>query len=223
MLVTDLKFGQSVEIQLERDGYVYHLISKVHGAERNKIYITPITMGAKVLRFRSDDEIKLLFRTKERILAWSHVKGDTEFVEGQRVHTFYVSGKAESYNRRDSYRVPYGKAYDFVHCRYEKQEGAGVMEDVLHEKFRAIIKDISENGCAIIAMIPLSKGDFIEFVLEEEGIRMECEAKVVREMPVEDSERKRLYGCSFTKTSKDFTRFILNLQRKQLQNLRGGK
>ncbi len=223
MTAADLKVGQSVEIQLEREGYIYHLLSKVHETGRNKVYILPITSGAKTLRFEPDDEIKLICRTRERLLAWSNVKGSVEFLEGEKYHVLHASGEAESYNRRNSYRVPYGKAHDCVQRRYEKVEAAGMMKDVLHQKFRAIVKDISESGVALIAMQTLEKGDFIEFALEDEGIQMECEARVVRCMPVEGSERKKLYGCTLTKVSREFTKFVLETQRKQLQNLRGGK
>lgn len=223
MTAADLRVGQSVEIQLEREGYIYHLLSKVHEAVRNKVYILPITAGAKTFRFEPDDEIKLICRTRERLLAWSNVRGGTEFLEGEKFHVLYADGEAESYNRRNSYRVPYGKAHDCIHRRYEKVETAGMMKDVLHQRFRAIVKDISESGVALIAIQTLEKGDFVEFALEDEGIQMECEARVVRSMPVEGSERKKLYGCVLTKVSREFTKFVLETQRKQLQNLRSGK
>lgn len=223
MTAADLKVGQSVEIQLEREGYIYHLFSKVHETNRNKVYILPITAGLKTLRFEPDDEIKLICRTKERLLAWSNVKGGIEFLEGEKFHVLYANGEAESYNRRNSYRVSYGKAHDCMHCRYEKDEESGVMKDVLHQKFRAIVKDISESGIALIAMDRLENGDFVELVLENEGIKMECEARVVRSMPIEGSERKKLYGCVLTKISREFTKFVLDTQRKQLKNLRSGQ
>lgn len=223
MTAAELKIGQSVEIELERDGYIYHLLSKVHEVSRNKIYIEPIVAQAKMLRFRADDDIKVIHRTRERLLAWSNAKGSIEFLDGKLFHVLQVSKEAESYNRRNSYRVPYGKACDCIHRRYEKAEALGRMEDVLNRKFRAIIKDISESGVAFIAMETLEKKDFIEFVLDAEGIRMECEARVVRCTPVEGSERKKLYGCVLTKMSREYGKFVLDIQRKQLQNLRGGK
>ncbi|MGN0506002.1 MAG: PilZ domain-containing protein [Lachnospiraceae bacterium] len=223
MIATELKLGQPIEIQLERDGYVYRLASKVEATGRDKIYITLITAASRVFRFDPEDKVTIIYRTKERIWSWSDVKGGAELLDGRRVHVLYVKGEAESYNRREAYRVPIGKVCELTHHRYLSETVKNLLVDQINKKFRAIIKDISENGVAVVSTEELQIGDYLDFEFEAGGLVISCEAKVVRSMPLEDSKIKRVYGCVLTKANKELSKFVIDTQRKQLQNLRSGR
>lgn len=172
MIATELKLGQPIEIQIERDGYIYRLVSKVEATERNKIYISLITAADKVFRFENVDSVMVVCRTKERMWAWSNVIGKIELLEGQRVHVLYVQGEAESYNRREAFRVQIGKECAMTHHRYAKSAETKEYVDQINEKFNAVIKDISENGVAVVTTRELEEGDFLEFVFENEGTEL---------------------------------------------------
>lgn len=223
MVATELKLGQSIEIQLERNGYVYRLISKIEERKNNKLYISLITSATKVFQFNPEDHVTVICRTKERIWAWKNARGGIELLDGERVHVLYVEGEAESYNRREAFRVPLGKSCVFFHHRYDSDKNTKILTDTLNKRFDGIIKDISENGVAIVTAEELQTDDFVTFSFSSEKQEISCEAKVVRSMPVEGSYSKKLYGCIITKSSKELARFVIDTQRKQLQNLRSGK
>lgn len=223
MIATELKLGQSIELQIERDGYIYRLISKVEGTDRNKIYISLITAADRVFRFENVDSVMAVCHVRERMWAWTNVTGKVELLDGERVHALYVNGEAESYNRREAFRVSIGKECDMIHHRYVKNPEKKEYTDQMNEAFRAVIKDISENGVAVVTERELQNDDFLEFVFENEGAELKCEAKVVRSMAVEGSYAKRLYGCVLTKSSKELGKHVFDIQRRQLQNLRTGR
>lgn len=222
MVASQVKVGQPIEIHITRDKVTYRLVSKVENVERDKIFISLISAARRIFQFKNTDEVEVFYREKERIWEWKGVSGYIDRFDGRQVHVLEAEGEASVFNRRNNFRVSVGNVCDFTHTIYEQGENEDDLKCVDRIKFKAIVKDISENGVAIIAKYPLKIYDQIEFEFPLDNQKITCSAQVIRESMIEDLPDKRIYGCVLTVSNNELSKYVMDKQRKFLQNTRGG-
>ena len=74
MLLENLVLGRTVEINVYREEYRYHLVSKVESTSASRLCVTLIASNNKAFQFKPDDRIKIVYRDSEKIWEWDNVK-----------------------------------------------------------------------------------------------------------------------------------------------------
>ena len=161
MQLQELRVGNSIDIYVTREGYRYHLVSKVEGADKENIYVSLIAAGTKLFGFKPSDKVEVVYKEREKIWKWSNVKPRYTTLDGYQVHAFQISKPGQSVNRRDTFRVQIMTAMEIT--RYTPMETAEKKPDMKDfdmdaeakalivrgiEKsiVKVVVKDISESG-----------------------------------------------------------------------------
>ncbi len=105
MLLERIPIGKTLEIEVDREGYRYHLVSKVEKTGIIRVCVTAIKSNGITFNFRPKDEIRLVYRDENQMWEWTKVKAGTMKLDGDMVHYFDIVNKGQSFNRRNAYRV----------------------------------------------------------------------------------------------------------------------
>lgn len=228
MRFSQLKLGRSVEITVIRNEYKLRLVSKIEDVAEDHVSVTLIAANGKRFVFLEEDQIQLVYREEDRLWRWKDLKGVLSVVEGTAVHSFYGFSEGESFNRRNAYRVYLGLENEFS---YTKPRGTDVIcqdteEDteeetqVVKKGCSCIIKDLSENGAAILTNEPLDRNDIVCFALQTEVGPIHCVGKVIRGSSEATVPYSNFYGIQFMKASNAITKYIFTVQRMNLKKAR---
>ncbi len=238
MEISELKIGTLLEIYIRRDGYNYKVISKVEYVDDQRVGVTPIASRTKLFRFKNSDIVDIVYRLEDKSWKWSKVRaGIATLKDGSKLHVFVPDGKAESYNRRVSYRLPMSKdimiTYEVIQFNslYDEDKKKGdktpeltldktlseISESYKEMTCRAYLRDLSEGGAAIYANVELKKGDVVSFEVPfgEETVR--CRSIVIRKMSGDERGLYAYgYGLSYIETSSNYITYFFSEQRKML-------
>ncbi len=248
MKVSDIKIGDLLEIYIRRDGYNYKVISKVEYVDEQRVGVTPIASRTKLFRFRDTDVVDIVYRTEDNSWKWSRVQaGTASLKDGSKLHVFVPGSAAESFNRRNTYRLPMAKditiAYEilktggFVSRQTGTEEDGSavdttpdslldrtlkeISESYSEETSKAFLKDLSEGGAAILSDAELKKGDIVSFELPFGQDKVSCRAVVMR---VTEPDKRFMYahgyGLSYIETSRNYMNFFVSEQRRMLNESR---
>ncbi len=105
MLLEKIPLGKTLEIYVDREGYRYHLVSKVEKTGVRRVCVTAIKSNGLNFNFRPKDDIRLVYRDEHQMWEWTKVKAGTAKLDGDLVHYFEIVNKGQSFNRRNAYRV----------------------------------------------------------------------------------------------------------------------
>lgn len=105
MLLENISLGKTLEIYVDREGYLYRLVSKVEDTNKRRVCVSLIAASGRAFRFRPEDDIRIVYRDEEHMWEWTEVKGGVGKLEGSPVHYFEITNAGRSYNRRSAYRV----------------------------------------------------------------------------------------------------------------------
>lgn len=167
-------------------------------------------------------------------------------VSGQKLHCFYSEEEGESFNRRNAYRVFVGEklvveylVYDAKHLRdfdltqelhsemvfnYDPDADAMRADCFRYVECRAVLKDISEDGAGLYMDQKLEPGDEITFDFQTKDFGViNCRARIVRRPESRQGSFRYYYGCRFKETSRNLSKYIYEMQRKQLRKARKQK
>lgn len=235
MQLQELKVGKSIEVYVTRDGYRYHLVSKVEGTEAGKVYVSLIAAGSRLFAFKPSDKVELVYKEKERIWKWTNVKPRYTTFDGYQVHCFESPKGGESFNRRDTFRVQIMKAMEVT--RYSPMETAEkkpnmndfnmdaeakdlIVQGIEKSIVNVVVKDISESGIGFYSPSNMKEGDKIRIRFMSDFGMMMCEGTIIRAVNANWNRYRVFYGCIFDKTDKNLSKYIYAQQRLQLKRER---
>ncbi len=199
-----------------------------------------------MFEFLETDKIDLVYREEEKMWKWRSVVGGMTEVSGQKLHCFYSEEEGESFNRRNAYRVFVGEklvveylVYDAKHLRdfdltqelhsemvfnYDPDADAMRADCFRYVECRAVLKDISEDGAGLYMDQKLEPGDEITFDFQTKDFGViNCRARIVRRLESRQGSFRYYYGCRFKETSRNLSKYIYEMQRKQLRKARKQK
>lgn len=233
MLLTDIKAGRPIEIFINRQGYRYRLVSKIEEVGEDCIYISLIATRTKIFQFETTDKIDFVYRIDDRLWKWSGVRGTTGDLEGKTVHCLHTKKEGETYNRRNAFRVFMGIEVpmflftlkpDISEETLEKiKRGKRIVkEEDLYDikKCTCLIKDLSENGIGFFANEAIDVKTNLSINIPSSFGTFHLKAEVIRAAEEHFKLYKNYYGCTITESEKGLTKFIFDLQRKQLYKRR---
>lgn len=235
MQLQELRVGNSIEIYVTREGYRYHLVSKVEGADAERVYVSLIAVGNRLFGFKPSDKVEIVYKEREKIWKWSNVKPRYMTLDGYQVHAFETTKPGQSINRRDTFRVQIMTAMEVI--RYSPMETAEnkpdmtdfdmdaeaktlIMRGIEKSIVKVVVKDISESGIGFYSPSAMKVGDRIRVQIKTEFGVLICEATVVRAVNANWGRYKVFYGCAFDKVDKNLAKYIFAQQRLQLQRER---
>lgn len=245
MQITDMKVGKPLEIYINREGYHYRVVSKIEDVGEGRVCVSLIASKTRVFEFEPTDVVDIVYREEDRMWKWKSVQGSVVTLDDEQFHAFTTDEPAESYNRRNAYRVYIGEKmilHYMVHDLKKLREFND--SDMLHSQtvfnydsaadilkedcFRyvdcdAFVKDISEVGAGIYSNQKLEKGDELAFEFQTDFGEVSCRAEVVRRLDSHQSSFLYYYGCRFTETSRNLSKYIYEKQREQLRKARDSR
>lgn len=247
MRMEGMKVGKGLDIFVTREGYRYHLVSKVEEPQKNRVMISLIASGNRVFRFLNTDDVEIVYRDGDRMWKWEHVKGGFAKLEGSNVH--YLESKLDgiTYNRRDAFRVPFHKETNIsVYIKKASEEESKTEDEILKnangsyisasdefsgldlehynkQVVEVLLKDLSERGIGFYSKLPLREGAIVVVELTTEMGNMFCKGEIVRTAKGDFGRYSLLYGCEFSQSDKNLGKYIFKLQREVLRKERLGK
>lgn len=242
MWLGEMKLGKPLEIYIDRDGYHYKIVSKIEDVAEDHICVTLIASHSRVFEFTPEDIVDIVYREDDRMWKWKSVTGSVMMLDDEQFHCFTTTEEGESYNRRNAFRVYVGDkliihylVHDLKRLNEIKDKEALHSQtvfnydpgsDVLKEDcFRyvdcdAVLKDISEVGAGIYTDQKMEKGDEISFDFDTDFGKIHCKAEIVRKLDSYQSSFFFYYGCRFIESSRNLSKYIYDMQRKQIRKIR---
>ncbi len=236
MLLENIALGRTIEIYIDREGYRYHLTSKVEETTSKRILVSLIASHGKVFKFEPNDLVTIVYRDADQMWQWRKVKAGIGKMEGTLVHYFEITSPGNSFNRRNAYRVTmdeeimigYYDLYDSDVKSDEAQlvkpeEESEIPADILMPKFvRGMVRDVSETGIGICTNFMFKLDDSMFFSIPSPYGRLNVKAKVVRtkELRATKSKYVHYYGCEFIQNDNKLIKYIYDIQREALKKQR---
>ncbi len=221
MLIKEMVPGRKLEILVDREGYNYRLVSKVEGIAENTVAVSAIVAKGRMFHFEDGDDVTIVYRSAERMWKWEHVKTGLARLDGETVHTFTSREQGQTYNRRDSFRVPIGESLLMYRVFSKKNEDGEVQETL--KPFEGLLADLSVSGAGLYTDEEMDVDAIMGFDMPTNMGIMSCRGKIVRRTDVYDKPFRNFYGCEFTKVRKELERYLFERQRLMLQKERGGE
>ncbi len=243
MLLGEVRLGRPLEIYITREDYHYKVMSRIEYAEEGCVCVTLISSGKRVFQFLETDVIDIVYQEQDRMWKWSNVKGAVVTVDGDKLHGFFSNEAGDNYNRRNAFRLIYGKeitvsylVHDDVKLKSMQEENAlssqriynydkntdGIREECFKIiNCRAYLRDISETGVGIYTNERFFPEDELSFTLQSDFGPIECKAAVIRMKDNSTGSFRHYYGCKFVETSRNLTKFLYEQQRLQLKKSNG--
>lgn len=245
MLLENLELGRMVEIFVEREGYRYHLTSKVEDANERRLCVSLIAARGRAFQFKNTDEISIIYKDTEQMWQWDMVKGSVIKLEDTVVHAFAIHDKGHSFNRRNAYRISLEENVEIGF--YVINEGTkrsadlpapgefegGIADVTIDGKLypypkllakpefsQGVVRDISENGLGICTNLTLKDEDSFFLYIPTTYGKLLTKAQVIRQMdlnPVSNKYRN-YYGCILKQADKRLIRYIYDVQRERIRN-----
>lgn len=240
MLLSEVRLGRPLEIYITREEFHYRIVSRIEYAEEGCVCVTLIASGKRVFQFLDTDVIDIVYQEQDRMWKWSNVKGAVVTVEGDKLHGFFSNEAGENYNRRNAFRLYYGREITLQYLVKDNDQLQSMKEEtalssqriynydrdsdgIKEECFRiveckAFLRDISESGVGIFTNESFLPEDEFAFSIDSDFGPIGCKAIVVRMKDSSTGSFRHYYGCKFTETSRNLTKFLYEQQRLQIQN-----
>ncbi len=175
-----------------------------------KLYVKPFEYNGVVLNFDSANvNVSMIAYQEEKApYLWKVVRIGREVLDGIAYHVITSELNGVRINRRENFRVFLGI-----------DGTATVLSN--GAKISAMVKDISENGFAILvdtsSEVKINKNELVLAEFYDRGLDQQF-ALTGRVMRAEVLERAILYGCRLTKPEPAVQRYIANKQLEKRVN-----
>lgn len=233
MLLENLAIGRTVEINVDREDYCYHLVSKIEQRNSKRLCVSLIVSGNRFFKFRDGDKIRIIYRSTDQIWEWDNVKAGVGKLENTPVHYFDIQDGGKSFNRRNAYRVlieedvmlgyfdQYGTtAKSSEMQKFKLSDEASAPPGIMVPKFvKGYVKDLSETGVGICSNYEFSIDDAMFFNIQSDYGKLTMRAQVVRKaaMSLARNKYSNYYGCILLQTDSRLSRYIYDLQREAIK------
>ena len=108
MLLENISIGRTIEIYIDREGYLYRMTSTVEETNSKRLCVTLIAANGRAFAFRPEDKVKIVYKDSEQMWEWDNVKAGIGKLGETAVHYFDITNLGTSFNRRGAYRVSLG-------------------------------------------------------------------------------------------------------------------
>lgn len=229
MLLENLVLGRTVEINVYREEYCYHLVSKVESTSASRLCVTLIASNNKTFQFKPDDRIKIVYRDSDQIWEWDNVKAGIVKKGRGFLHYFDIVDGGRSFNRRNAYRVTINQEtmigyYDQYGTtakssemqKFDPSEEASVAPNLTVPQFvHGYVRDISETGVGICSNYDFNIDDGMFLSITSHYGKLPVRAKVVRKADRNPAKHKyaKYYGCVLLQTDNRLSKYIFDIQR----------
>lgn len=207
MEIKEITTSYKMSITISNQRADITLNSKIAFVRGDRLYVEPFEHNGVILNFNSGNVVisMIAYQEEKSPFLWKIVHIDKENVDGKCYHVITSEVNGVRINRRENFRVFLGI------------DGRATIVGKSNP-FDVLVKDISENGFAILldetSEIKLNRNDLLllEFY---DSISEEDFALTGRVVRAEKTERYILYGCRLTKENPMVRKYIAN---KQLEN-----
>lgn len=205
MIMTDLKLGTSILVDIERGGIYYTLKSKVMDTSDEGIYIAPpYDKRGDISEFRERDKVYIRYARNSKSIRWECDSWEDALVKEQK-YVYVTSTKvAENDNKREALRLEVGKDTSLTKVKTGKETNV-------------YLKDISLVGVAFISEDTLQIGDLFDLRIDDLNLDINLRVRVVRE---EKTANKFTYGCIVTKSDASLRKYISGRQQEEIRKTR---
>ena len=234
MLLENLVLGRTVEINVYREEYRYHLVSKVESTSASRLCVTLIASNNKAFQFKPDDRIKIVYRDSEKIWEWDNVKAGVIKKGKASLHYFDIVDGGSSFNRRNAYRVTINQEtmigyYDQYGTtakssemqKFDLSEEASAPPNLTVPQFvHGYVRDISETGVGICSNYEFNIDDGMFLNIQSHYGKLPVRAKVVRKADRNPAKHKyaKYYGCVLLQTDNKLSKYIFDIQRMSIKS-----
>jgi c-di-GMP-binding flagellar brake protein YcgR len=204
MLIGDIPLGSFVTLELERQGTIYTLQSKVVDTTDTEIVIALPQLDGINFRLLDRDKIAVLAKIDTYLYRWecNEYSSVTEGVAAFVRLTCLEAG--ERYNRRMAFRIPID-----VKAQASRNDS--------NKSFEISIGNISYLGVGFSSYEELNVKDKIQFTFIEEGWEFPLTVVIVRREKPKVKGYKEFYGSTIIVSNRDLSKYIA---RKQLESVR---
>lgn len=232
MEISELKPGKQVEISVERNDMIFHLVSKIEAVQDKTLYCSLIksAMGT-VFLFYPGDSVSIIYRLGDRLWKWEKTVPSEKVLEEDHLHAFTVRrAEGEPFNRRNSFRVFFGEEIDikrtepdiekikeYRHQHPEIKELGELL--AVEELYRRVIvkgtlKDLSETGVGIYSSEKLPMNAELSLMVPTEFGLITLTCVPVRAYLDDNSHHRYFYGCNISTVSNNISRILISVQRR---------
>lgn len=234
MLLENLVLGRTVEINVYREEYCYHLVSKVESTSTSRLCVTLIASNNKAFQFKPDDRIKIVYRDSDQIWEWDNVTAGIIKKGRTALHYFDIVDGGKSFNRRNAYRVAINQEimigyYDQYGTtakssemqKFDPAEEASAPPNLIVPQFvHGYVRDISETGVGICSNYEFNIDDGMFLSIPSHYGKLSVRAKVVRKTDRNPAKHKyaKYYGCVLLQTDNKLSKYIFDIQRMAIKS-----
>lgn len=185
MLLENISLGRTVEIFVDRDGYLYRLVSKVENTNPRRVCVSLIASNGRAFMFHPEDEIKLVCREGEQMWEWLGVRPGLAKLDGELVHYFEISNKGQSFNRRNAYRVVIDKEVEIGFFQVPDSAEKSALIPLVKEEYEVVSGELNQS--------PNTDEDYIaDGMLSEGKVIVEKRVRLVPQKDIAPQKVKAL-------------------------------
>jgi c-di-GMP-binding flagellar brake protein YcgR len=210
MMLGDISLGSHVSLEVERQGIIYKLTSKIFDSAEKEIVIAPPQLDGNNFRLLERDKIVILAKVDAFLFRWEcdmwhHV---TEGV----VSTICLKGseKGERYNRRNAFRVPIDVDTEATNVD-------------TNQTFPISLRNISYLGVGFTSFEDLNGKELVSFTIMDEEWKFPLTVNIVRKEQPKVSGYPFYYGATISVSNRDISKYIAYKQREMVRKNRLGK
>jgi hypothetical protein len=205
MMIGEIALGTFVTLELERQGNIYILTSKVFDTAETEILIAPPTLDENSFRLLERDKITVVAKIDAQLFRWECEEWNIETEGVISTVRLKCSKEGEKYNRRNAFRIPIDIEVKAAKDGNDKQ-------------FDISIRDISYLGVGFSSYEDINIKDKLHFTIVDEEWKFPLEVIIARkEKPKIKGYNKYFYGSLITVSDRDLSRYIVH---KQLEMVR---
>ena len=200
MKLNEVEIGKPIQIILILDDRRLEFDTVIQEIVGESVLVEPITDGDKTVGFKNHDALAVYVGPDKKPYGWSNVQVKLVKYQDKVFHQLVTNVEGSSLNRRGAYRQYVG-------------HGGVVM--CLGKKYRAIIKDVSTNGCGFVCDEEFTIGDnvVVAFTDEEQDFTIHC--TIVRKYTIPENG-KTVYGCKTHTVNRKIEKYIMERQRQDM-------
>ena len=220
MLIDNIKIGDRVEIQQNREGErpKTHVSQVENKLDDNKIVIhVPISYG-QLIEMTNGIEYKFMFFTDKGLIRFAGVVEKHMEEDGFALLLIKLTGSGERIQRRDFFRFSC-----ILPLKFSLLDNITMTEVDEDEVFQGIIKDIGGGGVCFLANESIDENSTIKLVIKLEAAILVAIGEVIQKHYFPKSNYRYQYRVGFigihpTEQEK-IVQFIFNEQKRMLQKV----
>lgn len=201
MRLNEVEIGKPIQIILILDDKRLEFDTVIQAVVGESVLVDPITDGTKTVGFKNHDALAVYVGTDKKPYGWSRVQVKLVKYQDKVYHQLLTDVEGSTLNRRGSYR---------------QYVGHGGVVINMGKKYRAIIKDVSTNGCGFVCDEEFTIGDNIVVAFSDEEYDFSIHCTIVRKFTIEENG-KNVYGCKTHTVNRKIEQYIMERQREDMR------